>query len=168
MTLKLYLDSGILIACYAKKDIDPLYKKDRHIEVIKILKATKESNQKIRLYISNWAILETIRVLVKVKNFDELKVNNWINGIISTQSLLKNELILLRFSKDYYIDNLFQDIKKALLTSKEKVHTGDIINVICMKKHKINKILTFNDKDYSGFSNIYPYNPFKTSIKKSN
>lgn len=139
---RIYLDSNILIAYYAK-DKKEQTKKKMTSKALGILANSSDA----KLCVSMWTIAEMVNVLVSNKKMKRGTVTGIENNLINERRLENTKIELLEVSsmKDYDFQEFFYHIRQGIL----KYHSGvgDIIHSVIMKNNKIKHILTFDEKD---------------------
>ena len=160
---KAYLDSNILIALYLKKDIDKKTKIDKS-KVVRILFKDFKKNPQFKLCTSNWALIETFKILTGRKRVNVEKVYQWIQDIYSTHKLNGIDIEILRLNSDYSVEDLFADIKHNI-TDFKKLPLADNLHIIIMKKKRIKHILTFDVGDFQPIPVVIQIDPIKLAKK---
>jgi len=152
---RIYLDSNILIAYYAK-DKQELEKKKMVKRALNIF----ANSPNVKLCTSMWAISEMVNILVSNKKMRPATAAGIENNLINERRLqnVKIELIGVSLIKDYDFQEFFYHIRQGIL----KYHSGvgDIIHSVIMKNNQIKHILTFDDKnDFKQIPNLTVIHP---------
>lgn len=160
--MKVYLDTNILVAYYAKDKAEK-DKKKMICEALEIFAESKDAN----LYTSMWAIAEMVNVLRFRKRMRPSTVMEIENDLINERRLqgIKIQLVEVSPRKDYDFQEFFYHVRQGIL----KYHSGvgDIIHSVIMKNNNINVILTFDDKDdFKEIPNLLVLHPRITKIEK--
>ena len=151
----IYLDSCVFVGRFLRER--------KYDEIIKFLKEAENSSEFVS---SDWALTETVKVLIKVKYKSSSKVAAYIPELMRT-----NEVDEIKFGwiktegtrKNYTFEKFFYEIQQKQL--KFKGSLGDVIHGIIMKNNGIKRILTI-DPDFEGMKEVVVFNPLKKGFKE--
>ena len=151
----IYLDSCVFVGKFLN---DEKYKK--------IKKFLEEAENSSEFVSSDWALTETVKVLIKEKKKSPLKVAGYIQELMRT-----NEIDEIKFEwvktegdrKNYTFEKFFYEIQQRQL--KFKGSLGDVIHGVIMKNNSIKNILSI-DSDFEGMKEVIVFNPLKKEFKE--
>jgi len=151
----IYLDSCIFVSKFLNET-----------KYEKILKFMKEIESSTDFVSSDWALTETVKVLIKEKKKSPTKVANYIQELMRT-----NEINDIRFEwiktegnkKNYTYEKFFYEIQQKQL--KFKGSLGDVIHGVIMKNNNVKNILSI-DSDFEGMKEVLVFNPLKENFKQ--
>ena len=150
----IYLDSNILIAYYSA-DKPEVPKKRMVVRALEFLAKTRD----VWLCTSAWAVTEMVNILISSKKMDPERVAH-IEGQLFTESFggLKLHFRNVSPEKDYGFTEFFADVREAILRYHSGV--GDVIHSVIMKNHRIDSILTFDEKnDFKQIPGLTVFHP---------
>jgi predicted nucleic acid-binding protein len=138
---QVYLDSNILIACYAGDSVEA----SRKILVEQAFKAFAELKD-VQLCTSMWALAEAYKVLLSRKKMKREDVSVIETQLLHEKRLLNAKLKLVDVSpeSDYDFDEFFFHVRQAVVSYPSGI--ADIIHSVIMKNNAITTILTFDEK----------------------
>jgi predicted nucleic acid-binding protein len=143
----IYLDSNILVACYANDSTEAPRRKLVE-SAFKIFTDLKD----VCLCTSMWTLAEAYKVLLMRKKYRPEDV-----GLIETQLLHEKRLLNVKLrlvdvspDKEYDFDEFFFHVRQEVVNHPSGI--GDIIHSVIMKNNNIGTILTFDEKN--DFRNI--------------
>jgi PIN domain. len=151
----IYLDSNILIACYAGDSAEA----SKKVLVERAFKAFMNLKD-IQLCTSMWTLAEAYKVLLANKNLKREDVSVIETQLLHEKRLLNVKLKLIDVSPDsgYDFDEFFFHLRQAIVNHPSGI--GDIIHTVIMKNNGISTILTFDEKDdFRGIPDITVLHP---------
>ena len=139
---EIYLDSCVLVAYFSTKKQEK-EKKKLVKECLQIFSNLKD----VQLCISNWAIAETVNVLISKLRHKRSFVAKYEEELANRKRLQNIKINFIEVSpvKDYDFTEFFYDIRQGILRYHSGV--GDIIHSVVMKNNNIKSILTFDEKN---------------------
>ncbi len=151
----IYLDSCIFVSKFLKEE--------RYKKIKKFIEEVKDSSEFVS---SDWALTETVKVLIREKKKSPAKVANYIQELIRT-----NELDGIRFiwintegkKNDYSFEKFFYEIQQRQL--KFKGSLGDVIHGVIMRNNLVKNILSI-DAEFEGMKEVVVFNPLKDGFKE--
>ncbi len=164
MKRKVYVDSNILVAYFAKGKFRETVKKRQLIAAFSVI-----ANLNIELFSSEWTITEFVKVMINEKKMSPKEINNIANKLNKEQIKIKEQkikIIKASPSNNYTCDNLFFDVREVMTLYNPGF--GDAFQVVIMRNNNFTEILSFDAKDdFSIIQNITVIHP-KTFTKPSN
>ena len=157
-TVKVYLDTNIIIALLAEKRGDTELEK-RRIESTQALNILNEFGSVV-FYVSTWALTEMVKVMINEYNMSPKKVAVLHNSITTSLSIAGFEFKLIHTSptRSYSIESLFLDIREIM--TNYSPGWGDAIHCVIMRQNKIENILSRDGKkDFKIIPGLYLIHP---------
>ncbi|PIN80703.1 hypothetical protein COV16_00440 [Candidatus Woesearchaeota archaeon CG10_big_fil_rev_8_21_14_0_10_34_8] len=151
----IYIDSCIFVSQFLKEE--------KYKIILGFMKEIENSSEFVS---SDWAITETVKVLIKEKKKSPSKVANFIQKLIRT-----SEIDGIRFKwiktegtkKNYTFETFFYEIQQKQL--KFKGSLGDVIHGIIMNNNNVKTILS-TDSEFEGMKKVILINPLKKDFKR--
>lgn len=147
------MDTCVFVAYADTEDSD-----EKHKKILTFIEKSKDRKD-IDFYASSWALTEAMKVLLIEKKKKKQTVLEFSDKIVRTARLgdLKFEWINKPLKKGYDFDDFFYDVQERLLA--HRIGIGDIMHLVLMDMHKIDTIVTFDDKDFNKFKEIKAIKP---------
>jgi len=160
---KLYLDSGIILAFYYKKD-----SQNKHNRVKKFFKEVFQLKDQINLVCSDFSITEFVQAYVTKPKVSEKHAFEISSDIAQLQKIGRKypfEWVEVegKEGKDYEFGAFFIDLRRIILSTKPRPGLGDAIHAVIIKNNKLKYIITFNKKDFKNIKGIIPLEPEEIS-----
>lgn len=154
---KIYLDSCILIG--------HIHKKHKNNKIISKCISSIE-NLDLDIYSSDWALAETVKVLVKEHGYPKKRALELTEKLREEKKIGKIPIkwLIIGISKKYGSKEFFEHLRKQMLEAKE-LHVADAIHSIIMANNKIEDILT-TDKDFNALKTVNVITPKTLAIIK--
>lgn len=158
MTLKIYVDSCILVAYYHELDGN-----NQHVQVKDCLKTIQKNKKFISLVTSDFTFTEFVKVLQTKDGFDEGKIFKILSYITRQRKIGNKHTFKIIEAEgneeDYTFNDFFVGLQEILLFARPGL--ADTIHAQIMMNNNIKHILTFDVNDFSKISDINPIHPTK-------
>ena len=155
MSLKIYVDSCILISYYDKSDVI------RRREVANCLDIISKKSDKLSLVTSDFTFTEFVKATQKIKGFSEDNIFQMVLEIVRQKKIGRKYNIAIidaeGSEKDYTFNDFFVGLQDILLNSRPGI--ADAIHYQIMKNNKVKRILTFDVSDFSKIPKIDVIHP---------
>jgi predicted nucleic acid-binding protein len=155
MSLKVYVDTCVLVAYYDKSDVI------RRNAVINCLEAISKNSDKLSLVTSDFTFTEFVKVTQKIKGFDEDNIFQIVSDIVRQKKIGRKYAINIidaeGSEKDYTFNDFFVGLQDILLDSRPGI--ADAIHYQIMKNNKVKRILTFDIHDFEKISKLEVIDP---------
>lgn len=151
----IYLDSCVFVGKFLN---DEKYKKIKNF-----LEEVEDSSEFVS---SDWALTETVKVLIKEKKKSPSKVAKYIQEIMRTSEIdeIKFEWIKTEGNrKNYTFEKFFYEIQQRQLNFKGSL--GDVIHGVIMKNNNVKNIVTI-DSDFDSMKEVIVFNPLKKEFEE--
>jgi len=144
MSLKIYVDTCVLIAYYDKGDIV------RRREVSNCLEMICKNADNLSLVTSDFTFTEFVKVAQKIKGFGEDNIFQTLSDIVRQKKIGRKYSIEIidaeGTEKDYTFNDFFVGLQDILLDSRPGI--ADAIHYQIMKNNKVKRVLTFDVEDF--------------------
>lgn len=154
MKNRIYLDTNIFVNVYSDEESNKTHKQE--IEAaFKVFLKLKD----LELTTSVWSITEMVKALIINVKMDPIKVAEIEQDLTNEGRLhgIKVKTLEVCPNTDYDFKEFFYHIRKGILSNSSGI--GDNIHSIIMKNNNIEKILTYNEKDFRNIAGITTINP---------
>lgn len=155
MSLKIYVDTCILVTYYDKSDTE------RRKEVINCLEVISKNSDKLSLVTSDFTFTEFVKVAQKLNGFNEENIYQTVQDIVRRKKIGKKYPIDIidgeGTAKQYTLNDFFIELQDILLDSRPGL--ADAIHYLMMKNNKIKRVLTFDVDDFRKISKIDVIHP---------